>query len=63
MVQKVFLVLGIVWMVVGITRFFSGGGGADARSEALQALLMAAVNLAVAWYLAWRQSKREGRQP
>jgi uncharacterized membrane-anchored protein len=59
MAQKLFLVLGIVWGVAGITQYFGERGDPSATRGAMQALLMAAVNLAVAWYLFWRKEKRE----
>lgn len=59
MAQKFFLILGIVWGAAGIAQYFGERGDPGATRGALQALLMAAVNLAVAGYLFWRKDKRE----
>jgi len=57
--QKFFLIVGIVWAGSGIAQYISHRGEPDATRAAMQALLMAAVNLGVAWYLFWRKEKRE----
>jgi len=57
--QKFFLLLGIIWAGSGIAQYFGEHGDPGATRGAIQALVMAAVNLGVAWYLFWRKEKRE----
>lgn len=55
-----FLGLGGIWAISGVMQLFESWGQVDGMRSALGSLLMAVVNVAVAWFLYWRNQRRAG---
>lgn len=60
MVIYIFLGLGGVWAVLGIMQLVEAWGQTDEMKAALAQLLMAVLNVAIAWFLYWRRERRAG---
>lgn len=56
----IFLGLGAFWGVLGVIQLVDAWGQTDGMKVALAQLVMAAFNVAIAWYLYWRRERKAG---
>lgn len=53
-----FLGLGVFWAILGVIQVVESWGNVDGLKTALATLIMAVLNVAVAWFLHWRSQRR-----
>ncbi|MFZ5814767.1 MAG: hypothetical protein ACOY93_05640 [Bacillota bacterium] len=58
MLLYIFLGLGAFWAVLGVVQLVESWGQVDGMKAALTSLIMAALNVGIAWYLHHRAERR-----